>query len=90
MKELGRGTAYNTHNTTSLIRTPQACIRHLADGRSLHGGRVYTHAHGTIIRTGIILRKSLAICTTQLAGVLLLEMLKYFEVMLNIFEFSRV
>ena len=38
MKELGRGTAYNTHNITSLIRTPQACIRHLADGRSLHGG----------------------------------------------------
>ena len=42
MQKLGRGTAYNTHNITSLIRTPQACIRHLADGRSLHGGRVYT------------------------------------------------
>ena len=27
---------------------------------------------------------------TQLAGGLLLKMLKYFEVMLNIFEFSRV
>ena len=40
MKELGRGTAYNTHNTTSLIRTPQVCIRRLADGRSLHDGRV--------------------------------------------------
>ena len=41
MKELGRGTAYNTHNITSLIRTRQACIRHLADGRIL--GRVYMH-----------------------------------------------
>ena len=45
MKELGRGTAYNTYNITSLIRTPQACIRHLADGRILHGERVYTHTH---------------------------------------------
>ena len=45
MKELGRGTAYNTHNITSLIRTPQACIRHLAEERSLHGGRVYAHTH---------------------------------------------
>ena len=51
MKELGRGTSYNTHNITSLIRTPQACIRYLADGRSLHGGRVqnthtpHTHTH---------------------------------------------
>ena len=44
MKELGRGTAYNTHNITSLIRTPQVCIRHLADGRSLHGG-THTHTH---------------------------------------------
>ena len=35
-------------------------------------------------------RESLAICTTQLAGSLLLKKLKYFEVMLNIFEFSRV
>ena len=40
MKELGSGTAYNTHNTTSLIRTSQACMRHLADGRSLNGERV--------------------------------------------------
>ena len=45
MKELGRSTAYDTHNTTSLIRTPQVSIRHLADGRSLPGGRVYTHTH---------------------------------------------
>ena len=29
-------------------------------------------------------------CATQLAGGLLLKMLKYFEVMLNIFEFSHV
>ena len=45
MKELGRGTAYNIHNATSLILTPQVCVRHLADGRSLHGGRAYTHIH---------------------------------------------
>ena len=30
------------------------------------------------------------ICATQLAGGLLLKKLKYFEVMLNIFEFLRV
>ena len=35
-------------------------------------------------------RKSLVICATQLAGGLLLKKLKYFEVMLNIFEFLRV
>ena len=36
-------------------------------------------------------RKSLALCATQLAGGLFLEILmKYFEVTLNIFEFSHV
>ena len=35
-------------------------------------------------------RKSLVKCATQLAGGLLLKMLKYFEVTLNIFEFSHV
>ena len=35
-------------------------------------------------------RKSLAIFATQLTGGLSLKKLKYFEVMLNIFEFSRV
>ena len=45
MKELGRGRAYNTHNITLLIRTPQACIRHLPGGRSLHSGRVHTHTY---------------------------------------------
>ena len=34
--------------------------------------------------------KSLVICGTQFAGGLLLKKLKYSEVMLNIFEFSRV
>ena len=40
MKELGSGTAYNTHNTTSLIRT----LKHVSDtdGRSLH---THTHTH---------------------------------------------
>ena len=40
MKELRRGTSDNTHNTISLIGTPQVCTRPLADGRGLHGGRV--------------------------------------------------
>ena len=35
-------------------------------------------------------RKSFVICATQLARGLLFKMLKYFEVMLNIFEFSHV
>ena len=35
-------------------------------------------------------RKSLVICATQLARGLLLEILKYFEVILKIFEFSHV
>ena len=36
-------------------------------------------------------RKSLVICASQLpGGCLLLEKLKYFEVILNIFEFSWV
>ena len=30
------------------------------------------------------------ICTTELADALLLKKLKYFEIILNIFEFSRV
>ena len=46
--------------------------------------------HGTVIRTGITCRKSHVICATQLAGDALLKKLKYFEVILNIFEFSRV
>ena len=36
------------------------------------------------------MRKSLVICATPLAGGLLLKMLIYFEVLLNIFEFSHV
>ena len=45
----------------------------------------YTHTH-THTHTHIFQpRKSLVICATQLAGGLLLEKLKYFEVMLNIF-----
>ena len=46
--------------------------------------------HGTIIRTGITCKKIPCLCATQLAGGLLLKKLKYFQVMLNIFEFSRV
>ena len=35
-------------------------------------------------------RKSFVICATQLPGGLLFKKLKYFEVMLNIFEFLQV
>ena len=35
-------------------------------------------------------RKTLAICATLLAGCLLLKKVKYFEVMLKIFEFWRM
>ena len=45
MKELGTSTWNNTKNITSLICTPQVCHRRLAVGRSLHSGRVSTHAH---------------------------------------------
>ena len=41
-----------------------------------------------LMPTGIICRKSVFICIIQIADVLLLKILKYFEVMLNIFEFS--
>ena len=43
MKELGRTTWNDTHNITPLSRTPRVCHRRLAVGRSLHGGRIYTH-----------------------------------------------
>ena len=40
MKELGRSTQINIHNTRSLIRTPEVCLGHLAVGIRLHGGRI--------------------------------------------------
>ena len=40
MKELGRSTQMNIHNTRSFMRTSQACLGHLAVRRSLHGGRI--------------------------------------------------
>ena len=43
IKELGRSTQINIHNTRWLIRTSQVCLGHLAVGRALHGGRIYTH-----------------------------------------------
>ena len=45
MKELGRITWNDTYNITSLIRTPHVYLRHLGDGRSLHGWRLQTHTH---------------------------------------------
>ena len=44
MKKLGRSTQINIHNTRSLIRTPKVCLKHLAEGKSLHGG-THTHTH---------------------------------------------
>ena len=44
----------------------------------------------TIIRTRVTRKKILVICATQLAGGLLSKQLNYFEVMLKVFEFSRV
>ena len=46
--------------------------------------------HETIIRTGITCKKIPVTCATLLAGGLSLNMLKYFEGMLNISEFSHV
>ena len=43
MKELGKSTQINIPNTRSLICSLRVCIRHLADRRSLHGGRKRTH-----------------------------------------------
>ena len=40
MMELGISTQINIHNTRSLIFIPQVCLRQLADGISLHGGRI--------------------------------------------------
>ena len=40
MKELGRSTQMNIHNTRSLIRTSQVRLGHLAVRRRLHGGRL--------------------------------------------------
>ena len=45
MKDLGRGTQLNIDNTRSLIHVPQVYFRHLADRRSLHGGRIHIHTH---------------------------------------------
>ena len=46
--------------------------------------------HGTIIQTGITCEEITWLCATQLVGSLLLNMLKYFEVVLNIFEYSHL
>ena len=52
MKELGRNTSINTHNITSLIRTPQVRHRHLAVGRSLQYKHTYTHTQSPFNRQG--------------------------------------
>ena len=45
IKELRRSTQINIHNTRSSIRTSEVCLRHLAVGESLHGGRIYTQTY---------------------------------------------
>ena len=40
MKGLGRSTQMNIYSTRSLICNSQACLGHLAVGRSLHGARI--------------------------------------------------
>ena len=42
MKELDRNTQIDIHNTKLLIHTPDVYLRHHADGRSLHDGRIAT------------------------------------------------
>ena len=47
--------------------------------------------YGTVMQTGMAYKKIPCLTrTAQLAGSVLLKMLKYFEVMLNIFGISRV
>ena len=46
--------------------------------------------HAAVIQGGKYARNSFVICKTQPAGGVLLKMIKYFEIMLNIFEFSPV
>ena len=43
-----------------------------------------------MIKNNIRIRISIVIFATQLAGGLFLKMLKYFEVMLNVFDFLRL
>ena len=46
MKELGRSTQNNTHNTRSLIRTPQVSHRHRCrQKKPLQGRSINTHTH---------------------------------------------
>ena len=48
MKGLGRSTQMNIYNTESLIFNSQACLGHLAVGRSLRGGRLQIRTQPTI------------------------------------------
>ena len=45
MKELGRGTQHNTHNTRSLIRTLKYVPDIVADGRRLYSEKIKKHTH---------------------------------------------
>ena len=45
MKELGRSTQYNTHNTKVFICTLKYVPDIVADGRSLYGFTIHTHTH---------------------------------------------
>ena len=45
MKELGRGTQHNTHNTRLLIRTLKYVPDIVADGRRLYSEKIKKHTH---------------------------------------------
>ena len=49
-------------------------------------GRKCSECSATWNHTGITCKKTLVMCATQVAGGLLLKKLKYFKVMLNIFN----
>ena len=68
MKKLDRRTKQNIRNTRSLICAPQVCLRHLADRRSFHSGRIYTltHTH-TQRRTNTRARVASTLVNTQYA-----------------------
>ena len=53
IKELGRSTQYNTHNTKVFICTLKYVPDIVADGRSLYGFTTHTHTHTHLIKEQI-------------------------------------
>ena len=71
----------------ALLRFPKIILKRLPIATSNLRIKVPPWNYNTI-RNNV--RKPLVICKTQLAGGLLFKKLKYFEIMLNTFEFSQV